>query len=336
MHLFLYEWITGGGLVEQPGPLPESMLAEGSAMVAALAADFSALADCQVTVLRDIRLDVLSLPACDIVDIHSALEHADAICRFSAAADLTLVIAPEFDDLLLNTVKQVVRKGGNLLSAGESLVALAADKRRTSIQLATSGIPVPVSVLLAADQEKLPIDFNYPGVLKPIHGAGSQHTLLVAGASDEPDPHPWPRILERYHPGIPASVALLCGPAGIYPLPPCRQHLSTDGRFTYLGGSLIQDPELAKRATVLAQQAIAAMPMPHGYLGVDLVLGESSTGEEDVIIEINPRLTTSYIGLRQAATGNIASAMLDVAAGRTTNLSFRAEPLKFSVPHRVS
>jgi predicted ATP-grasp superfamily ATP-dependent carboligase len=308
MHLFLYEWITGGGLVEQPGPLPESMLAEGSAMVAALAADFSVLADCQVTILRDMRLDVLSLSSCEIVNIHSALEHADAICRFSAAADLTMVIAPEFDDLLLTTVKQVVRAGGKLLSAGESLVALA------------------------ADQEKLPVEFAYPGVLKPIHGAGSQHTLLVAGASDEPDPHPWPRILECYHPGIPASVALLCGPAGIYPLPPCRQHLTTDGRFTYLGGSLIQDPELAKRATVLAQQAIAAMPMPHGYLGVDLVLGDSPTGEDDVVIEINPRLTTSYIGLRQAATSNIASAMLDIAAGRSTNLSFRTEPLKFSVP----
>jgi predicted ATP-grasp superfamily ATP-dependent carboligase len=336
MHLFLYEWITGGGLVEQPGPLPESMLAEGSAMVAALAADFSVLADCRVTILRDMRLDVLSLSACEIVNIHSALEHADAICRFSAAADLTMVIAPEFDDLLLTTVKQVVRAGGKLLSAGESLVALAADNRRTSKQLAISGIPVPESVLVAADQEKLPVEFTYPGVLKPIHGAGSQHTLLVAGASDEPDPHPWPRILECYHPGIPASVALLCGPAGIYPLPPCRQHLTTDGRFTYLGGSLIQDPELIKRATVLAQQAIASMPMPHGYLGVDLVLGESTTGEDDVVIEINPRLTTSYIGLRQAATGNIASAMLDIAAGRTTNLSFRTEPLKFSVPRRVS
>jgi len=336
MHLFLYEWITGGGLVEQPGPLPESMLAEGAAMVAALAADFSALGDCQVTVLRDMRLLDLSMPNCEIVDIHSTSDHVGTIDRLAAATDLTLVIAPEFDNLLLNIVKQVLREGGHLLSAGESLVALTADKRRTAKQLASRGVSVPESILIAADQEKLPADFPYPAVLKPVHGAGSQHTLLVASASDEPPPHPWPRILQRYHQGVPASVSVLCGPAGIYSLPPCRQHLTTDGRFTYMGGSLMQEPDLAARASALARQAIAALPMPHGYLGVDLVLGPSNDGSEDVVIEINPRLTTSYIGLRQASTGNLAQAMLDVAMGRVPELAFRPDPLRFTVTPMVS
>ena len=61
MHVFLYEWITGGGLVEQPGRLPASLLAEGSAMISALAADFAAIDGCRVTVLRDMRLDELPL-----------------------------------------------------------------------------------------------------------------------------------------------------------------------------------------------------------------------------------------------------------------------------------
>ena len=73
--------------------------------------------------------------------------------------------------------------------------------------------------------------------------------------------------------------------------------------------------------------------MPHGYLGIDLVLGQAVDGSEDVVIEINPRMTTSYIGLRQAATGNLARAMLNVAAGHTAELSFRAEPLRFSVSY---
>jgi hypothetical protein len=303
------------------------------AMVEALATDFSALEDCQVTVLRDLRLDCLSLPECEIVDIHSTPDHEEATGRLAATADLTLVIAPEFDNLLLTTARRVLREGGTLLSAAPPLVALAGDKQRTAQRLAASGIPVPESVLLAADQKKLPAGIQYPAVLKPVHGAGSQHTFLLAGPNDQPPPHPWPRILQRFHPGIPASVALLCGPAGVHPLPPCRQHLTSDGRFTYTGGSLIQEPSLAARATALAGRAIAALPQPHGYLGVDLILGDSANGSEDVVLEINPRMTTSYIGLRQACAGNLARGMLDIAAGRNTDLSFHAGPLQFTVQH---
>ena len=62
MHVFLYEWITGGALVDEAGRLPASMLAEGSAMIQALAADFAAIEGCRVSVFRDIRLTDLPLP----------------------------------------------------------------------------------------------------------------------------------------------------------------------------------------------------------------------------------------------------------------------------------
>ena len=77
--------------------------------------------------------------------------------------------------------------------------------------------------------------------------------------------------------------------------------MSDDGRFVYLGGSLPLPHALASRATRLAQQAVAALPDPLGYVGVDLVLGADADGADDYVIEINPRLTTSYIGLRAAA-----------------------------------
>ena len=37
MRIFVYEWATGGGLVEEPGPLPVTLLREGAAMIGALA-----------------------------------------------------------------------------------------------------------------------------------------------------------------------------------------------------------------------------------------------------------------------------------------------------------
>jgi predicted ATP-grasp superfamily ATP-dependent carboligase len=176
----------------------------------------------------------------------------------------------------------------------------------------------------------LPADFQYPAVLKPIDGAGSQHTLLVHGHSDEPPPHPWQRRLEEYCSGRAASVAVICGEAMRQALPPCWQHQSTDGRFTYRGGSLIRETVLAERATSLARQALAALPPALGYVGVDLVLGEAPDGGDDVAIEVNPRLTTSYVGLRAVIKQNLAQAMLAAAAGDDFQLTAADFGVEFS------
>src|SRR5437773_10793413 len=107
MHVFLYEWATGGGLVNEPGPLPGSLLREGTAMIGALAADLMRIKDCQVSALRDPRVLHLTLPDCDIVDVISRTSHHDEIERLAEAADATILIAPEFDGILLKTARRV-------------------------------------------------------------------------------------------------------------------------------------------------------------------------------------------------------------------------------------
>ena len=46
------------------------------------------------------------------------------------------------------------------------------------------------------------------------------------------------------------------------------------------------------------------------------MLGDATDGSGDHAIEINPRLTTSYVGLREVAAVNLAWAMAGVAQGR--------------------
>lgn len=330
MHILLYEWITGGGLVEEPGKLPRPLLIEGAAMLSALAADFAEIEGAQVTVLRDMRLDELPLPGCDVIEIHSRVHQLEELERIAITADHTLVIAPETDHVLLQTNNFIRQVGGRLLASSDKFVSLAADKHQTALHLTAHGIPMPEARLIEADDEKLPDNFSYPAVLKPVHGAGSQHTLLVSNARDEPPPYPWPRRLERYCPGTAASVAFLCGPSHRAPLHACRQHLANDGRFTYTGGSLLHEPELARRAVALANRALDALPPALGYVGVDLVLGKAADASEDFVIEINPRLTTSYVGLRSATEDNLAAAMLANAVGQLQSPKFRNYPLTFS------
>jgi tyramine---L-glutamate ligase len=178
----------------------------------------------------------------------------------------------------------------------------------------------------APDPGHLPSEraMGWPAVCKPRFGAGSQATFLVhdweelASCRARAEQEGWngELLVQPYVPGLACSVAFLMGPEGNVALAPCRQHLSNDDRFHYMGGALPLPPDLAARAVVLGKRAVESLSGLRGYVGVDLVLGESSNGANDVVIELNPRLTTSYVGLRTLAEANLAQAMVHAALGR--------------------
>ena len=98
--------------------------------------------------------------------------------------------------------------------------------------------------------------------------------------------------------------------------------------------------DLDRRARRLAASVLDCLPDALGYLGIDLVLGaeplgSNEFGENDYVIEVNPRLTTSYVGLRALARVNLAEALLAVAEGRSTALSFGPEPVQFAADGRL-
>ena len=259
--------------------------------------------------------------------VRSADEERAAIEELAAACDATMVIAPEFDHALLKRCRWVEAAGGRLLGPGPDVVQLASDKQATIERLAAFGLPTPDGSIVEPGRG-IPRGIDYPAVGKPLLGAGSQGVRLLA---DRAAAEAWwaglsgPGRLERFCPGLAASVAVLCGPAGVFPLLPCRQRLSGDGRFVYQGGSLPLEAPLAHRAADLAARCVAALPGAMGYLGVDLVLGADHDGRDDVVIEINPRLTTSYVGLRAAVAddSNLAAAIVAEGEGRRPRLSFR-------------
>lgn len=327
MRVLVFEYITGGGLLpaKSAGPtsdafssrrLDHDLLAEGRAMVTALASDFATLAGCDVHVLRDADVDLLLPPTVRTHAVRDTAEYAEAFDEQAAAADWTVVIAPECDGALLACAERVLGSGGRLLSPGPDIILLSSDKQATAEHLARSGVAVPRGAVVAPDHS-VPAGLAFPLVIKPRDGAGSQGVRLVRSAADYAAAvrEQASARVEEYCPGEAASVAILCGPRGNAPLAPCRQRLSDDGRLAYLGGSTPIPQNLAERATALANRAVATLEGAVGYLGVDLVLGPEESGAGDRVIEINPRLTTSYVGLRAAYDSNLAGAMLEIAAG---------------------
>jgi predicted ATP-grasp superfamily ATP-dependent carboligase len=327
MRVFVYEYITGGGCWHAAGPPTGSLLVEGRAMLQALASDLARLPEVDVLSTRDTRLPLLHPPGCEVTAVASKAEEDEAIRRLAAQADATILIAPETDDALFHRVLQIERSGSRLLSPSAEFVTIAGDKNATAARLAAHGVRVPSAIAV----ESMP-DFRLPLVVKPPDGCGSVGIEVIYSRarlqSRLRNPNT-PLRVEEFVPGLPVSVAVLCGPRERVALPACRQILSADDRCTYLGGSMPLAVVLDERAHRLALAALAALPPTNGYVGVDLVLGEAADGSEDAVIEINPRLTTSYVGLRASCRENLAGGMLSIAIGESASLSFDLRTLEF-------
>jgi predicted ATP-grasp superfamily ATP-dependent carboligase len=253
-----------------------------------------------------------------------------ALLLFAPDCDWSVAIAPEFDGILAELVDHLRENGCRVLAPSREAIALTSDKLALANHWRAHGVPTP------ATSEREPGRCEaFPVVWKPRDGAGSTETFLLrdgwelARSRSLRDPER-PMILQEFISGRAASVAFLCGPAGNVPLAPVYQLLSDDGRFKYLGGELPIPDEPAVRAVRIAQNAVDCVPGLLGYVGVDLVLGDAANGSRDYAIEINPRLTTSYVGLRALADFNIAGVLLDAAEGASiTNLKWKLGLINF-------
>ena len=126
------------------------------------------------------------------------------------------------------------------------------------------------------------------------------------------------------------------GPRQTLLLAPCRQHLADDGTFAYRGGSAPLPREPSQRVAALVNRCLEALPDFHGYIGIDVVLGTASDGADDRIIEVNPRLTTSYHAQHALVRNNLIEVMIDLAEGREVTLDCRSGSVGFTPDGGIS
>ena len=318
VKFFVHEFVTGGGFFQLRAETPSgSLLREGTAMLNALVGDLVQLPHAEVVVLQDTRLEPIQVDGCSVVQVSGYDQEARMIEELAKSADWTVLIAPGVRRSVVATKSTgpANRRATSVSPAGDD--SLGHKQAREPVAAGNEpASPVPRWCRWQHHAE-IPPDFPFPAVLKPVDGAGSLGVRRVDSPTDIPAPADTPLRLEELCQGVAASVAVIMGPSGYVLLPACRQHLSRDGHFTYLGGETIMESELRGRATRLARKAVGIVSGTTGYLGVDIILGREDDGTQDRAIEINPRLTTSYIGLRRAVRDNLADVMLRLANGAT-------------------
>ena len=314
MRIFAFEFFSGGGLAGRP--LPETLAREGDLMLATLAADLAELPGITVVASRDPRLP--PLPACETLRPRPGEDPFALYARGLAAADAAWPTAPEGDGILERLCRDTDASGRLLLGCRPDAVHLAASKRATARALLERGIlAVPTFGF-----GEVPISTSGPWVVKPDDGAGCEDTEVLpdTAAAQLRLAHDAERLVAQpWLDGEPLSLSLLCrrGTAGL--LSCNRQRVAVQGGRLRLEGVLVNAvPDENGRYAALGEQIAAAIPGLWGYVGVDLV----ATRDGPVVLEVNPRLTTSYCGLRTALGINPAALVLDLlqAPGRSLHL----------------
>lgn len=305
MRVFIFEHICGGGL--SGIDIRPTLVSKGGAMLENLVADFLG-AGVEVVTTLDTRVD-LPLPGAIVERVAPGSDFPAIFNGLARSCDAALVVAPEFDGLLEGWCARVESLGIRSLSSAPAAVRLAGDKLQLAQHWARTGVPTP-GAALGLD---IAPSIGFPCVAKPRFGAGCEDTYVCRSARDlEPLPPRPDWIVQRFVPGMAASAACIVHEGQVRPLRAGQQRIEGDGKLAYRGGRLPLPPDLEQRALDLAVRGVACVPGLRGYVGVDLVLGEQA--KDDAAIELNPRPTVAFAGLRRLCATSLAAAILDPAA----------------------
>ena len=329
IKVLIHEWVTGGGLAGSP--LPDGWAAEGRTMRRALADDFQKVAGVEVVMTLDARFRTTS-PPYRVVSV-ARNEETATLARLSADADFTLVIAPETGGVLAARARLIESAGGRSLGASASAVSLSGNKLRLAAHFLAHGVrTIPTALWRIADV--FPSSMAFPAVLKPIDGAGAVRTFLLNGPEDlariraesSPSALSAAMVLQPFCRGEPLSATFLIGPSGTTRLIGVgwQSIVIRQGMLTYQGGRLPAPAEFASEAPA---EAIRCVPGLRGVVGVDF-LRDPASGVTTVV-EINPRPTTSYVGLSRLLPGGaIARAWLAAFRGDGTSAAHAMIPAR--------
>lgn len=286
-------------------------------MLEAILADFARIPGVEVFTTWDRRLGPPQVAEVKTILIDSVEEEQHHFEQLARACVASFVIAPESQGILARRSSAVIRACGRLLGPTTCAVNVCADKMEFFQQLSHHGIPTIATRPFWFELSRA-ADFEFPIVVKPTDGAGSQDTILVRDQSEydrlretRRQMSPFQDIWQPFVPGTAVSVAMIVSDKGkeAEVFPPAEQLLSDDGRFRYLGGRI---PARCANNRVIQETALAAcriVPGLRGYVGVDLIVPDADS-DRPVVVEINPRLTTSYLGYRALTDDNLAERML--------------------------
>lgn len=292
----------------------------------ALLHDLVGLQDVEVTTTCDARL---SPPqhAAHAISISAQDDPWQVWETCIANADAVWPIAPETGGELLKLTQRIEHHHKILLGSAAEAVKLAGSKYATYLTLHAAGVNMVPTYRIG----NWPQSGSGSWVAKPDDGVGCEdsayfgdaHALMEWLSHGRHSSH----IIQPLVAGTPASISMLCQDGKAWLLSCNEQKVRMlDGRFRYEGSVLNAMSHKWKDFTRVANDVAAAIPGLAGYVGIDILVQE----HQIAVLEVNPRLTTSYAGLARAMNSNPAGLVLDLLFRRMSAKD------KFIMPQDIS
>ncbi len=302
MKVLVFEYITGGGFNKQA--LPDSLAGEGDLMLNALLNNLAGLNNLEVTVMRDWRLD--GLTEVNTVIIGPKHDVTEEFVRLIKQSDLVWPIAPEFDGILQTLSQTVESLGKVLLASPAAAVAIAGNKFKTYERLNRHHITAVPTLMF--DNAYSPGEW----VVKPIDGVGCAGSYAISNQQDFDRIGPLKDgyVIQPHLQGAKTSLSCLFKQGRGWLVCANLQRFEFINRQYHLAEIVVNHhPDLGLYQSVIDKIA-HALPELWGYAGIDLIENDRLW-----VLEINPRLTTSFVGIHDALGINIAEAVLQLLHG---------------------
>jgi predicted ATP-grasp superfamily ATP-dependent carboligase len=286
--ILIFEYLTGGGLNGEM--VPESLAREGKMMIEALLANFA------------------KLPAIEVVLMTACCDTEREFQKQLKSVEAAWVIAPEFDGILERFCRYVEHANKILLTSPAKAVALTANKFTTFQMLNTAKIQtVPTEMFNPASN----YDQTKEWIIKPIDGVGAENTFLLTSEKD------WlalPKfeknyIIQPHCHGEKISLSCIFKNAVARVLCVNLQIFNVINQQYVLQTIDVNYKVDDGRYQKLASQIAHAFPDLFGYVGVDLI----ETEDTCFVLEINPRLTTSFVDIETVVGLNVAELVLNLS-----------------------
>ena len=232
------------------------------------------------------------------------------------AADSVWLIAPETDDLLKKLTELAVKHKKTIFGCGLKSIEIASSKRATYQVLQQAGITTIPTFTLE----------NWPKgagawLVKPGDGAGCDETFYFKNADDlvawiglwnKAGSH----VIQPFQTGVSASISCVMRRGKAQILSCNSQMITIKNNQLKFNGCIVNGMREHWAAfEIVANKTAQAMPDLAGYVGIDVIVSEGKT----IVVEINPRLTTSYCVLAEATHANPAELIMNTLTQKNYN-----------------
>jgi len=299
-------------------------------MLRSIIADFKSL-DFEILTLIDYRISFLShyLLADNIKIVNAEDNCLNKFKESVKESEFNFIIAPEFSNILYDLTKIVRDNNKTLLSVDLNGIKLGSSKYKTYEFFKTHGVNTPLTYQIPFKDKTLDFDFifqkfnelRYPIVIKPDDGVGAENIYYLENETQISDlfndydnkfEQKRQYLLQEYIEGDDLSISLIRTSKGkndiILSLNSQKLNVkNTKSGSEYFGGSTpIENCKQVEEEikTILQKLDLSKFS---GYFGIDFIRKNNG---DIFFIEINPRLTTSYIGIRNVVNYNSVELLL--------------------------